>query len=164
MFAMVMSDWHGGKDAVAQMKAGEEGASGGCANGTGGIAIGEADALGGKAVKVRGADFGLTVTTQFIGAEVVGKDKQDVWAAGRRRGAKGGGATDTGEGGKKGATGDGVGGKRRHGEALLSAITLAIPRPSERWREERKSVCVPKDTANARPTPSVLRALCPRPQ
>lgn len=149
---------------VAQMKAGEEGASGGCTNRTGGIAIGEADALGGKAVKVRGADFGLTVTTQFIGAEVVGKDKQDVWAAGRRRGAKGGGATDTGEGGKKGATGDGVGGKRRHGEALLSAITLAIPRPSERWREERKSVCVPKDTANARPTPSVLRALCPRPQ
>ena len=146
---------------VAQMKAGEEGASGGCANGAGGIAIGEADALSGKAVDVRGADFGLTVTAKLIRAEVVGKDKQDVWAAGRRRGAKGGGATDTGEGGKERATGDGVGGKRRHGKALLSSLTVAIPRPSERWREERKSVCVPKDTANARPHPAHASRVMP---
>ena len=61
--------------------AGHERGSGYAANGLG-VEIGEAEPLGGHAVKVRGLDLGRTETAEICVTLVVGKDQDDVGAIG----------------------------------------------------------------------------------
>lgn len=65
-------------EGVAHVVAGHQGAARGGANGLAGVVAGEADALGGEAVDVGGADVFLAVAAEFGIAEVVGDDENDV--------------------------------------------------------------------------------------
>jgi hypothetical protein len=82
---------------VAGVLAGHETAAGRGAYGAAGVGLGEANAFGGEAADVRGADALLAIAFEVAEAEVVGEDEEDVGAGGgwlREGGGGGGGAEE----------------------------------------------------------------------
>lgn len=68
-------------DAVlAGDEASEEGGAGGRADGVAAEGASEANAVGGEAVDVGGADVFVAIAAKGPGALVIGQDKDDVWA------------------------------------------------------------------------------------